>query len=77
MPTPIKISDWYELVNRDSKSVWTLYVFQLGERGDFLGGCQARVGGGRRLDTTELGTFNNLPYISHMYQSGLTSCNYN
>ena len=26
-----KITDWYELVNRDSKSVWTLYIFQLGE----------------------------------------------
>ena len=31
-----KISDLYELVNRDSKSVWTLYIFQLGERGTFL-----------------------------------------
>ena len=67
MPTPIQISDWYELVNRDSKSVWTLYIFQLGERGTFLVGVKLGVGGGRRLDTTELGTFNNLPYISPMY----------
>ena len=43
-----KITDWYELVNRDSKSVWTLYIFQPGGgEGDFFMGVKRwKEGGG-------------------------------